>query len=114
MNILDERTHIHRPTVRNPIIRFLYWASKTDVRHSALCSYWARATQCALGFFVLFTTTLAFGGMYYLLLSQNVPRTLVPWMAMGWACFVGLLDREIVGALDRVSAIVRPLLAILI
>jgi hypothetical protein len=72
------------------------------------------ATQAAFGAFVLFTAVLAFGSAYYTLSTLNVSASLIPWLAGGWSLFVGLLDREIAGSLDKTTAIVRPFLALFI
>ena len=97
--------------VRNPVTIFLLFLSKTDTRLVSACSYWAMATQAALGVFVAFTALLAFAAAYYTLTTLNVPASLVPWLAAGASIFVGALDREIAGSLDKMTAIVRPLLA---
>jgi hypothetical protein len=100
--------------VRNPLTLTLFWLSKTDPRLVAVCSRWAMATQAALGVFVLFTATLAFGGAYYTLSTLHASGSLVPWIAAGWSVFILFLDREIVGGLDKKTAIVRPFLALFI
>lgn len=41
-------------------------------------------------------------------------RPLVPWIALGWSAFILVLDREIVGGLDKSSAYVRPVLSLFI
>src|SRR6266404_5928335 len=84
--------------VRNPFTLMLFWLSKTDPRLVSVCSRWAMATQAAFGVFVLFTAVLAFGSSYYTLSTLNAPSSLVPWMAFGWMCFIGFLDREIAGS----------------
>lgn len=98
--------------VRNPVTVILFWLSKTDARLVSVCSRWAMATQAAFGAFVLFTAALAFGAAYYTLSTLNAPSGLIPWMALGWSIFVGLLDREIAGSLDKTTAVVRPFLAL--
>jgi hypothetical protein len=90
----------------------LFWLSKTDTRLVSVCSRWAMATQAAFGVFVLFTAALAFGAAYYTLSTLNAPSSLIPWMAVGWSIFVGALDREIAGSLDKTTAVVRPVLAL--
>ena len=100
--------------IRNPLILVLFWASKTDPRLAAVCSRWARATQAAFGLFVFFTTALAFGAAYYTLSTLAVPARWSLWIAVAWALFVCFLDREIVGGLDKATALVRPLLALAI
>src|SRR5262249_1244263 len=100
--------------VRNPIVRMLYWLSKTDGRLISICTHWARTTQAALGFFVLFTTALAFGAAFYTIRTLGVPAAWPVWIGGAWALFVLFLDREIVGGLGKTTAIVRPLLALVI
>src|ERR1035438_2108314 len=100
--------------IRNPVTLALLWASKTDVRLVAVCSRWAAATQCALGMFVCFTALLAFGAAYYTLSTLQVPGSWVLWIAMLYAVFIGVLDREIVGGLDKTTALVRPILSLFI
>src|SRR5260370_11136576 len=100
--------------IRNPLMRVLLWASKTDHRLDAMCSRWARATQTALGVFVLFTGVMAFGSAYYTISTIRPSNAATLWIALGWAIFVGFLDREIVGGLDKRTAIVRPILALFI
>lgn len=104
---------IHRP-VRNPLTLALFWASKTDPKLASVCSRWARATQAAFGLFVLFTAALAFGSAYYTLSTLGVPDPWPTWIACVWMTFVFFLDREIVGGLDKASAAIRPLLALII
>ena len=113
----ETKTTARRPLpppvpVRNPLTVMLFWLSKTDTRLVSVCSRWAMATQAAFGAFVLFTAALAFGAAYYTLSSLNAPSGLIPWMALGWSVFVGLLDREIAGSLDKTTAVVRPFLAL--
>src|ERR1700741_4529583 len=94
------------PSIRNPLMLLLLWASKTDPHLVSVCSRWSLATQTALGIFVFFTAALALGGIYYTLSSLNAPA---PWpmtIAICWSIFVFFLDREIVGGLDKVSALV--------
>ena len=70
------RTNIYRPTIRptrNPITKGFHWASKTDPNIIPLCGWWTRQTQAALGFFVLFTATLALFSGTYTLTTLNVP-----------------------------------------
>jgi hypothetical protein len=98
--------------IRNPVSLVLLWASKTDPRLLAVCSRWAMATQTAFGVFVFFTAALALGGSYYTLSTINTPGTQTFWIALAWSAFVFFLDREIVGGLDKTSALVRPLLAL--
>ena len=113
----ETKTTARRPLpppipVRNPLTVMLFWLSKTDTRLVAVCSRWAMATQAAFGLFVLFTAALAFGAAYYTLSTLNAPGALIVWMALGWSIFVGALDREIAGSLDKTTAIVRPILAL--
>ncbi len=115
----DTNTNVQRPMpvpkpVRNPLTLVLLWASKTDPRLVALCSRWAIATQAAFGIFVFFTALLALGSAYYTLNSLGAPGSLVLWIAIGWSLFIFFLDREIVGGLDKLTAIVRPVLALFI
>jgi hypothetical protein len=104
---------VPRP-IRNPVTVALLWASKTDPRLVAVCSRWAIATQCALGIFVCFTALLAFGAAYYTLSTLKAPGAWVLWIAIGYSIFIGVLDREIVGGLDKMTAIVRPVLSLFI
>jgi len=67
-----------------------------------------------MGLFVAFTAVIAFGSMYYLASTFQAPPALVPWIAAGYAIWVGALDREIAGSLDRTTAVVRPFLALFI
>jgi hypothetical protein len=113
----ETKTTARRPLappapVRNPVTVTLFWLSKTDTRLVAVCSRWAMATQAAFGLFVLFTAALAFGAAYYTLSTLNAPAPLVPWLALAWSIFVGALDREIAGSLDKTTAVVRPFLAL--
>jgi len=98
--------------IRNPVSLVLLWASKTDPRLLSVCSRWATATQTAFGVFVFFTAALALGGSYYAVSTINTPASQAFWIALGWSIFVFFLDREIVGGLDKTSALVRPLLAL--
>lgn len=98
--------------IRNPVTLILLWAAKCDPRLVAVCSRWTIATQQAFGLFVLFTALLAFGASYYTLSTLNAKPALIPWIAFGWSMFIFFLDREIVGGLDKMNAIVRPLLAL--
>jgi hypothetical protein len=98
--------------IRNPMTVVLFWLSKTDTRLVSVWSRWAMATQAAFGVFVLFIAALAFGAAYYTLSTLNAPGSLIPWMALGWSVFVGALDREIAGSLDKTTAVVRPFLAL--
>ena len=98
--------------IRNPLILTLLWASKTDPRLLSMCSRWAIATQTAFGVFVFFTAVLALGGSYYTLSTLNAPGAQAFWIALAWSTFIFFLDREIVGGLDKTSALVRPLLAL--
>ena len=98
--------------IRNPLSLTLLWASKTDPRLLAVCSRWAMATQTSFGVFVFFTAALALGGSYYTLSTLNTPNLQALGIALGWSTFVFFLDREIVGGLDKTSALVRPLLAL--
>lgn len=100
--------------IRNPVTLTLLWASKTDPQLIAVCSRWTIATQQAFGLFVLFTALLAFGSSYYTLATLNASPALIPWIALGWSLFILFLDREIVGGLDKRTAVVRPLLALFI
>ena len=109
-----QRTPPVRGAVRNPLTLGLFWLSKTDADLAGLCSRWAIATQAAFSVFVLFTAVLAFGAAYYTLSTLNAPGRLVPWAALGWSIFIFFLDREIVGSLDKRTAIVRPFLALFI
>jgi Domain of unknown function (DUF4407) len=104
---------IPRP-IRNPVTLALLFASKTDPRLVAVCSRWAIATQCALGVFVCFTAVLAFGAAYYTLSTLNAPAGWVLWIAIAYAIWVAVLDREIVGGLDKMTAMVRPVLSLFI
>ena len=113
----EPKTGARRPLpppapVRNPATMLLFWLSKTDTRLVSACSCWAMATQAAFGLFVLFTAAMAFGAAYYTLSTLNAPCSLIPWIALGWSIFVGALDREIAGSLDRTTAVVRPFLAL--
>jgi hypothetical protein len=103
-----------RQAIRNPIVLTLLWASKTDSRLAAVCTRWAIATQCALGVFVGFTALLAFGAAYYTLSTLHVASSTAMWIAILYAVFIGALDREIVGGLDKATAIVRPILSLFI
>ena len=98
--------------IRNPVSLVLLRASKTDPRLLSLCSRWAMSTQTAFGVFVFFTAALALGGSYYTLSTLNTPSSQALGIAVGWATFVFFLDREIVGGLDKTSAVVRPFLAL--
>src|ERR1043166_5723954 len=106
------RFHLLAKPSKNPLTRLLFWCSKTDPRLACVCSRWARATQAAFGVFVLFTSLLALGGMFYTLSNLNIPRPWPLWIAIAWSVFVLFLDREIVGGLDRGAAVVRPLMAV--
>src|SRR2546426_1095565 len=115
----DVHTSTQRPLpvpvpIRNPISLVLLWASKTDPRLLAVCSRWAIATQAALGVFVLFTAVLALGAAYYTLSTLHAPSRWALSIAIGWSIFIGFLDREIVGSLDKTTAAVRPLLALFV
>lgn len=98
--------------IRNPVALVLLWASKTDPRLLSVCSRWAMATQTAFGVFVLFTAALALGGAYYTLSTIDAPGPQAFWISLAWSAFVFFLDREIVGGLDKTSAVVRPVLAL--
>lgn len=108
------RAQVAPAATRNPILLVLYYASKTNPHLAGLCSHWARATQAAMGVFVLFTALLAFGSQYYTLSTLNVAGSRALWIALAWSCFIFFLDREIVGGLDKMTAVVRPLLALCI
>lgn len=113
----DDFTSRPRPVpgpIRNPVASVLLWASKTDPRTIAVCSRWAIATQTALGVFVFFTAVMAYGAAYYTLSTLNAAGSWTGWIALGWSIFVFFLDREIVGGLDKMTAIVRPILALFI
>jgi hypothetical protein len=118
MNIRnDSQLPPQRPTpvpapIRNPLTIALLWASKTDSRLVSVCSRWAIATQAAFGVFVFFTAALALGGSYYTLSTIDTPASQALWIALAWSTFVFFLDREIVGGLDKTSALVRPILAL--
>lgn len=103
-----------RRTFRNPIAVILLWASKTDSRLATVCTRWAIATQCALGVFVAFTALLAFGAAYYTLSSLHVGSSTTMWISILYAVFIGALDREIVGGLDKTTAMVRPVLSLFV
>jgi hypothetical protein len=100
--------------ILNPLTLLLLWASKTDHELVLVCSRWAIATQAAFGLLVLFTTSLAFCSSYYTLSTLNVSDRWVLWIAAAYTCFIFVLDREIVGGLDKVTAFVRPLMALMI
>jgi len=72
------------------------------------------ATQAALGVFVGFSALLALASAYCTCSMLDVPASLVPCLAVGWAVWICFLEREISGGLDRTTAVVRPLLALLI
>jgi hypothetical protein len=103
-----------RIPIRNPITLLLFWASKTDLRLIAVCSRWAMATQAAFGVLVLFTTSLAFCSSYYTLSTIGVADRWLLWLAGGYTVFIFVMDREIVGGLDKATAVVRPFLALVI
>jgi hypothetical protein len=100
--------------IHNPNNLLLLWASKTDPRLVAVCSRWAIATQAALGIFVFFTALLAFGAAYYTLSTVNAKSSWATSIAIAWAIFIFFLDREIVGGLDKMTALVRPVLSLFI
>jgi len=100
--------------IYNPLTLLLLWASKTDPRLAAVCSRWARSTQAAFGLLVLFTTALAFCSAYYTLSTVGVSERWLPWIAAAYTIFIFTIDREIVGSLDRGTALVRLVLALMI
>jgi hypothetical protein len=111
------RTNIYRPKIRaarNPITKAFQWASKTDPTIIPLCGWWTRQTQAALGFFVLFTSTLALFSGTYTLTTLNVPQPSNLVLGGLWGMFIFYIDREIVGALDKRMAMVRPVLSLFI
>jgi hypothetical protein len=111
------RTNSYRPVIRptrNPITRAFHWASKTDPNIIPLCGWWTRQTQAALGFFVLFTATLALFSGTYTLTTLNVPPPFNFVLGSLWGTFIFYIDREIVGALDKRMAMVRPVLSLFI
>ena len=106
-----------RPVVRatrNPFVRCLHWVSKTDPNIVALCGWWTRQTQAAFGFFVLFTATLALFSGIYTLTTLNVTPPLNYILGALWATLIFYIDREIVGALDKRMALIRPVLSLFI
>ena len=105
--------HTVRPT-RNPVVMALHWASKTDPAIIPLCGWWTRQTQAALGFFVLFTAMLALCSGTYTLTTLNVPPPANVALGVLWGVFIFYIDREIVGALDKRMALVRPVLSLFI
>lgn len=111
------RATTYRPTVRptrNPLVMALHWASKTDPSIVPLCGWWTRQTQAALGFFVLFTATLALLSGTYTFTTLNVAPPLNFALGGLWGVFIFYIDREIVGALDKRMAMVRPVLSLFI
>ena len=111
------QTNAFRPGVRpthNPLVRALHWVSKTDPVIISLCGWWTRQTQAALGFFVLFTATLALCSGTYTLTTLNVPPPMNYALGGLWAAFIFYIDREIVGAVDKRMALVRPVLSLFI
>src|ERR1035438_2202048 len=104
---------VPRP-IRNPLALFLLAASKTDSRLVSVCSRWALSTQVVMGVFVCFTALLAFGAAYYTLSTLHVSGPWVLWIAVLYSLFIGTLDREIVGGLDKTTALVRPILSLFI
>jgi hypothetical protein len=115
----DTNTKPRRPLpvpapVRNPITLFLFWASKTDPRLAAVCSNCARSTQAAFGVFVCFTTAMAFCAAYYTLYTLGVVAPWTEWVAAAYSIFLMVLEREIVGGIDKATAWIRLLLALII
>jgi hypothetical protein len=113
----SRQTNAFRPGVRpshNPLVRALHWVSKTDPVIISLCGWWTRQTQAALGFFVLFTATLALCSGIYTLTTLNVQAPISYALGSLWAAFIFYIDREIVGALDKRMAMVRPVLSLFI
>src|SRR6185369_5762762 len=100
--------------IYNPLTLLLLWASKTDPKLVAVCSRWAISTQAAFGLLVLFTTALAFCSAYYTLSTLGVSERWLPWIAAAYTLFIFTIDREIAGSLDRGTALVRPVLALMI
>lgn len=111
------QTNAFSPTVRptrNPLVMALHWASKTDPSIIPLCGWWTRQTQAALGFFVLFTSALALCSGTYTLTTLNVQPPANLLLGALWCLFIFYIDREIVGALDKRMAVVRPVLSLFI
>jgi hypothetical protein len=113
-NTKAPRSRPNSASIRNPIALTLLWAAKADSRLVAVCSRWTIATQQAFGLFVFFTAFLAFGAAYYTLSTLNASPVLIPWISLGWSAFIFFLDREIVGGLDKMTAVIRPFLALFI
>ena len=104
---------VQRPT-RNPVIRLLHWASQTDPNIIPICGWWTRQTQAALGFFVLFTATMAGFSAFYTLTTLNVWAPFNFILALLWFLFILFCDRFVVASLNRRAAIIRPLLSFFI
>ena len=98
--------------IRNPVTLLLLWASKTDPRLVAICSRWAIATQAAMGVFVFFTAAMAAGSIYYTVSTLHASDGIAMSIAAAFGIFIFFLDREIVGGIDNLSTIVRPVLAL--
>lgn len=62
----------------------------------------------------IFTAFLAFGSAFYTLSTLNARPSLIPGISLGYSVFIAFLDREIVGGLDKKTAVVRPFLALFI
>jgi len=96
----------------NLLTRLLLWLAKADISLMRLCSRWSIDTGAATGLAVFLSALWAGGAMFYTLSTVQVPHSLLPYLSAAWVVFVGLIDREISGALDRKAAIVRPIVAL--
>jgi hypothetical protein len=110
---------VHIPSVSrermiNPIEWLFHRAAKTDPDIIKICSWWGRATQTSLGFFVWFTAFVAGFAMHYTLETINAPEPWLTVFAFAAGFFIFSIDREVVGSLDPRVAWARPLVAAVI
>ena len=101
-------------SLRNPLSRVLLWASKTDCRLLSVCSRWAGYHPNRLWCFRVFHRGARSRGCLLHTLYPERARAVCSLACARLGSVYLFLDREIVGSLDKTSAIVRPFLALFI
>jgi hypothetical protein len=98
----------HESSIPNPVVMFLLWAAKSDLRILRSCAPWSKRTQVARGFFVTFTAAWAtVAAHYFLTTTVALSSEAVVAGSFSWGLMIFMFDRELVGHWSRNSLWVR-------